>query len=99
MCPACGQRTLALDTRVWKQVFLKRRRRCERGHVATTVEVFAGNLDRRTIDATVRGIEAHRQAQNRRAAVADSPHVSASALARQLGVTEARVRQLRRAAA
>lgn len=93
-CPKCGEMGKASETRLTHGVFLRRARECPNGHRFTTYEVHAGNLDRRTLLATKRGISASTLAWQRREAVR-SHTGSTSAVARELGITEARVRQIR----
>jgi hypothetical protein len=96
-CPHCGtDKTDVLETRVYQDVLNRRRRRCfNECKPFYTYEVFAGNLDRRTITATRRGIRASIRARSRQMLVLQSPELTASQLSRQLGITEARVRQIR----
>lgn len=94
-CPKCGADSHVAATRKYKDVLLRRNRTCFNEHTFATYEVFAGNLDRRTIADTRRGVEAGTKAWKRKQAVLRQPETSATELAAQLGITEARVRQLR----
>jgi transcriptional regulator NrdR family protein len=95
MCPTCGADSSVDATREYLGVFSRRRRLCVRGHRFDTYEVYAGNLDRRTLTATKRGLANKLQSTVNRLTVLASPCASASMLARELGITEARVRQIR----
>jgi predicted transcriptional regulator len=61
-----------------------------------TYEVYSGNIDKRTRDATVRGLKLVSLANQRRLRVKNGAVKTASQLAQELGVTEARVRQIRK---
>lgn len=76
-------------------VFLRRYRQCFNDHRFMTYEVFAGNLDRRGLTATVRGIAARIQAAKIKRTVLANPSLTATSLAVKLNITEARVRQIR----
>ncbi len=95
-CPMCGAPTDVLETRSYMDVFTRRARQCFNGHRVNTYEVPSGVLDRRQLAATRRGVLQRAEAQRRTLAVLRSPHESASSLARKLGITEARVRQIRK---
>lgn len=82
-------------TRPYMVVFTRRDRRCDEGHRFETFEVYAGNLDKRTLGEKLKGVMARRAAASRRRAVLARPDLSPSALAKTLEVTEARVRQIR----
>ena len=94
-CPHCGADSSVLATRAYKEVMLKRKRRCFNNHEFHTYEVFAGNLDRRTLADTRRGVQVKQLAWSRRRCVLSNPHLPASVLADRLKITEARVRQMR----
>lgn len=96
-CTRCGAASDVLATREYMEVFSKRTRQCHNGHRFHTYEVTAGNLDRRTLADTLRGVEKGRITWRRRQTILRSTE-SASVLAAQLGVTEARVRQIRQEA-
>ena len=65
--------------------------------VFTTYEVFAGCLDRRFVVSAVEGLARAAKAWAIRSAVRnDEGRSKTTNLARRLGVTEARVRQLRK---
>jgi transcriptional regulator NrdR family protein len=96
-CPKCSAESIVLETRVYLDAFSRRGRVCSgpERHRFSTYEVYAGNLDKRTLDAKRRGFKARHAAAARRRAVLSRPDLSASELARHLNITEARVRQLR----
>jgi len=93
-CPRCGADSQVHATRKYKDVLLRRQRLCFNEHKFDTYEVFAGNLDRRTLDDTCRGIAVRKHAWHIRRVVLASA-LTATELAHKLGVTEARVRQIR----
>jgi transcriptional regulator NrdR family protein len=93
-CPRCGADSHVYATRKYKDVLLRRQRLCFNEHKFDTYEVFAGNLDRRKLDETCRGIAVRKHAWHIRRVVLASA-LTATELARKLGVTEARVRQIR----
>lgn len=95
-CPNCGADSNVLATRAYKDVMLRRSRRCFNEHTFHTYEVYAGNLDRRTLAGTRRGVQAREMANRRHNTVLRHPEMSATELAQQLGITEARVRQYRK---
>lgn len=86
-------------TRPYMVVFTRRDRRCDEGHRFETFEVYAGNLDKRTLGEKLKGVMARRAAASRRRTVLSRPDLSASDLARHMNITEARVRQIRSEAA
>jgi hypothetical protein len=94
-CPRCGAPSDVVETRAWRELFNRRRRRCFNGHTFESYEVTAGVLDRRAVTTVLRGLQARRRADQRRRLVLANPDMPASAAARQLGITEARVRQIR----
>jgi len=93
-CPRCGADSHVYATRKYKDVLLRRQRLCFNEHKFDTYEVFAGNLDRRTLANTRRGIAQRKHAWHIRRVVLASV-LTASELARELKITEARVRQIR----
>jgi hypothetical protein len=95
-CNICGADSQVLATRKFQNVFLKRKRRCSNNHPFTTYEVFPGNLDRRTLADTRRGIETRIKVIAIRHTVLKEPTRSATSLAVKLNITEARVRQIRK---
>lgn len=94
-CQKCGADSLVLATRAYEDVFLRRRRECFNGHVFHTYEVYAANLDRRTLSVTRRGVRARAMQNRKKLRVLMNPDMTATALAKELGITEARVRQIR----
>lgn len=88
-CPHCGAWTNVLDTRA-----TRRRRECANGHRFATVEVVPSVVNAKDYRAHLRGaaLRAKNWVRDRR--VADDPRGS-TAIARELGLSEARVRQIR----
>lgn len=97
-CPKCGAPTEVLETRPYMGVFSRRTRLCFNEHKTSTYEVPASALDRRQLPVIKRGIKTREEARRRRLTVIRSPGVPASELASKLGITEARVRQIRKEA-
>ncbi len=95
-CLKCGAPTEVMATRAYMDVFLRRTRECFNGHRTSTYEVSAAALDRRQLPAIQRGVQARGLAQKRKLAVLRAPDKTAAELASQLGITEARVRQIRK---
>lgn len=94
-CLKCGADSSVLDTRVYKDVLQRRRRKCFNEHVFQTYEVHAGNLDRRTLANTRRGVAEKTKAWQRKEYVRKHIDQPTLALAVHLGITDARVRQLK----
>lgn len=92
-CPRCGAESHVLHTDK-TPAGVSRRRECLNLHRFTTYEVMPGVLDKRQLARAERGFLKRAEAWRRDQAVLTSED-SASALARRLGITEARVRQLR----
>lgn len=92
-CPRCGAPSSVLHTRV-HTASVTRRRECFNLHRFTTYEVVPTVVDQRQMAITKRGFIQRAAAWARRQVVLRSKD-SASALARRLGITEARVRQIR----
>lgn len=95
-CPKCGADSGVLDTRPYKVVLLKRRRKCFNEHVFATYEVHAGNLDRRTLADARRGVEEKAKAWQRKEYVRKHPEIPSLTIAVHLGITDTRVRQIRK---
>jgi transcriptional regulator NrdR family protein len=93
-CPTCAADSEVLETRPYRTVFLRRVRKCFNGHRFSTYEVFPGNLDRRTIVTAERAAADRKLAWQRKQAVANSTE-PATKLATRLGITSARVKQIR----
>lgn len=94
-CPKCAAASRVKATRAYQITMLRRTRECFNGHTFSTIEVFPGNVDRRSLAATQRGITARKGIAKRRSVIAANPHLTATQLAADLGCTEARVRQIR----
>lgn len=92
-CPRCGAPSEVLSTRT-DVATVARRRQCFNEHRFTTFEVPPGAVDRRQLEATKRGFLQRAAAWARRMQVLRSKD-SATVLAARLGITEARVRQIR----
>ncbi len=95
-CSKCGADSSVLDTRPYKSVLQRRRRKCFNGHVFQTYEVHAGNIDKRTLADTRRGIAQKHNAWWRKEYVRKHPDESSLKLAVALGISDARVRQIRK---
>ena len=95
-CARCGAITDVAETRVYMDIFVRRTRECFNGHRTTTYEVPPGALDRRQLDVIRRKVDQRAQAQRRKLVVIRAPAESTSSLAARLGITEARVRQIRK---
>ena len=94
-CNKCAAESEVLETRK-SAPWVRRTRLCFNGHKFVTYEVYSGNIDKRTRDATVRGLKLVSLANQRRLRVKNGAAKTASQLAQELGVTEARVRQIRK---
>ena len=94
-CNKCAAESEVLETRK-SAPWVRRTRLCFNGHKFVTYEVYSGNIDKRTRDATVRGLKLMSLANQRRLRVKNGAGKTASQLAQELGVTEARVRQIRK---
>jgi hypothetical protein len=81
---------------VFYTYMLQRRRECANGHKFKTYEVFAGNLDRRTLPSTQAGMRRAAIASNRREFIRKHPKMPSGTLAHLLGITDMRVRQIRK---
>jgi hypothetical protein len=92
-CPRCGAPSEVRETRQ-QSAAVSRRRECFNAHRFTTFEVPPVAVDKRQLAAAARGIVARARAWTRRLQVLRSKE-PASTLARRLGITEARVRQIR----
>ena len=95
-CMKCGAPTEVAETRPFMGVMLRRARVCFNGHRFSSYEVPPGALDRRQLKAIQNGVADRQRAQHRKLAVLRAPNESASSLAKRLGITEARVRQIRK---
>lgn len=78
------------------EVLLRRVRTCFNGHRFQTYEVFPGNLDQQNLSRTKRGIQIRSKAWTRKAKVLAHPEMSNKELGKELGITEASVRRIRR---
>lgn len=95
-CPQCGAPTSVLATRAFRVVLLSRRRQCFNLHTFTTYEVWHGHVDWRRIKDLVQVISDRAKGAKTRALVAGNPDLSHRELARRAGVSEARVRNIRK---
>lgn len=96
-CPKCGAASSVLDTRVYKTVMLVRRRQCfNECRTFKTYEVFAGNLDKSTLNTTASGHAKRVQAHSRKQTVLRQPNKTPRQLAEELGISEDRARKIRR---
>lgn len=91
ICRKCDATSSVLSTRMFEGV-IKRTRKCHNGHRFTTLEVLPSQVDRRTLTISLK----HAVARERRAAVMRRPDLSPVQLAVRLGITDARVRQIRK---
>lgn len=96
-CTECGADSSVLDTRMFKGMLSRRRRECFNGHVFSTIEVPIGALWKDKYDRIISGTKLRAQAYKRRLAVLKSKGNN-SDTAKATGLTEARVRQIRKAA-
>ena len=94
-CNKCAAESEVLETRK-SAPWVRRTRLCFNGHKFVTHEVYTGNIDRGTRDATVRGLQMMSLANQRKIRVKNGAAKTATQLAKELGVTEARVRQMRK---
>lgn len=94
-CQKCGADSSVSGTRKYKDVMLRRERKCFNGHSFTTYEVFAVNLDRRTMADTRRGVLARAKSWALKQAILAQPKAAAVGLAAELNCTEAYVRFVR----
>jgi transcriptional regulator NrdR family protein len=95
-CPKCGAGSSVTETRAYEVVLLRRRRKCFNGHLFSTYEVHAGSLDRRTLAGVKRGVGEKAKAWRRKEYVRKNPATPSLKLATELGVTDSRVRQIRK---
>ena len=94
-CNKCAAESEVLETRK-SAPWVRRTRLCFNGHKFVTYEVYAGNIDKGTKQGTNRHLVAVSTANHRRVRVMNSPSKTATQLAKELGITEARVRQIRK---
>lgn len=94
-CLKCGADTSVLETRLHLGIFTRRSRMCFNNHRSVTYEVPAGALDKRQLKSAVVGQAVRKIAERRKQTVLRHPAKSAASLALQLGITDARVRQIR----
>jgi transcriptional regulator NrdR family protein len=92
-CPRCGAPSSVLHTRV-HPASVARRRECFNLHRFTTHEVVPTVIDQRQMARTKRGFLQRAAAWARRQVVLRSKE-PANVLARRLGITAERVRQIR----
>ena len=94
-CNKCAAESEVLETRK-SAPWARRTRLCFNGHRFVTYEVYLGNIDPRTRGVTIRGLKAMSLANQRKVRVKNGAAKTATQLAKELGITEARVRQIRK---
>ena len=94
-CLKCGAATSVTQTRLHMGVFARRSRLCFNNHRSVTYEVPAGALDKRQLSSILIGKAARSLAERRKQTVLRQPAKSAAALSAELGISDARVRQIR----
>lgn len=94
-CQRCAADSEVLETRT-SGPWVRRTRLCFNGHKFVTYEVYRGNIDMRTRGPTERGLNERSMAAARKWRIEHNPQMTATELARELGITEARVRQIRK---
>jgi transcriptional regulator NrdR family protein len=92
-CPRCGADSDVLETRT-QTATVVRRRRCFNEHRFVTHEVPPGALDKRRLPVIAKALAQRAAAWGRRQVVLRSQE-SATETAKRVGLTEARVRQIR----
>jgi hypothetical protein len=96
-CPKCGADSAVLSTRDHDGVMLRRRRKCfNEAHVFITYEVYSGDVQTKRLNQRPNGIKVAAQAWKRKDHVAKNPTASASKLAKDLNISEAAVRWIRK---
>lgn len=98
ICPHCGADSSVEETRAYMDVFLRRTRKCFNEHRFQTYEVHSGNLDRRSMHATKRGVAAKTKSWKTKLRIIAQPGAAATGIAAELGVSEAYVRMVRQKA-
>lgn len=95
-CPHCGADSSVEETRVYQDVFLRRARKCFNGHRFPTYEVHAGNIDRRTLVGTRRGVKAKAKSWQIKLRILAQPGAAATGVAAELGVSDTYVHMVRK---
>jgi hypothetical protein len=93
-CPRCGAASDVLETRPGEHLTTKRRRECFNGHRFLTLEVLPPATNRRDLAAAAQAAMAAARRWTRDLRVRKDPRPSTH-VARELGITDARVRQIR----
>lgn len=88
-CPHCGAWSTVLDTRN-----TRRRRECANGHRFATVEVVPGVINTKDYRAHLRGAAERARNWTRDRRIVEDPRGSVT-VARDYGISDARVRQIR----
>lgn len=88
-CPTCGAWSSVLETRG-----VTRRRECANGHRFSTIEVPPGVVNKKDYRAFRRGAALRTRNWARDQRICADPRGSTT-IARELGISEARVRQIR----
>lgn len=93
-CPRCGAASDVLESRPTPEMATRRRRECHNGHRFRTVEVLPAATNRRDLAAAARAAAAAIARWTRDRLIRTDPRPSTH-VARDFGLTEARVRQIR----
>lgn len=94
-CNRCGADSRVVSTRSFKVVLLKRSRECFNLHRFVTYEVYPGHLAHAELLTLERG-HARRVAAHQLKLAVKRSQDTAEALGRKLGVSGARIRQIRK---
>lgn len=87
-CPKCVADSAVLETRVYKTVFLQRKRECFNGHRFYSFEVTSGCLSSTHVKRAEASVAIKEtQAKNFRY-IRDHPNMSGAAIAARLGITQ-----------
>jgi hypothetical protein len=100
-CQKCGADSSVLATRTHMEIFLKRSRECFNGHRFTSYEVFAANLDRRTLKQTINSATKIRKksfAIKKAVLAPENATLRTGLLAKKLKISDSYVRDIRRQA-
>lgn len=95
-CHICGAWTIVKETRESPIVGIRRRRECGNGHLFTTIEVLPAVVSKRDLRGNMRAAKASAARWQRDDSIRRDPR-SATQLAKVWGISEARVRQIRKA--
>lgn len=93
-CPRCGAASDVLSTRPSEHHSTRRRRQCHNGHRFATLEVLPAATSRKTLQEAARAALAAAARWRRDRAIRKDPRPVAE-IAREHGLTGARVRQIR----